>query len=499
MNRVRFAWAFLWLAGAAVASATTYVAMADGDLVDQAAVVTRVKVVGVTPGPASGIPSTDYLVEVEEVAKGHLPGSTVVVRVPGGVRADGLGLKIWGAPEFQPGDEPLLFLDPAPDGSFRVHQLMLGAFHERRSGSAVLAVQHLSRAHRLGGTGDEPGVRDLERFQAWIWDRARGLRRAPDYWRTRPAGAVEDLEEKYAPFQAPDGLPVRWFAFDDGRSVAWKLDSAGQPGLEPAQVQDGLQAALQAWDDDPTSAIQYTFSGLASPGAGSGLRGTDGVNTVLFNDPGNVSVPGSYDCRSGGVLAMGGPYYRPDSTRSYRGQPYHEVIEADVVVQDGTECFFRNNPTGFAEVLAHELGHTLGFAHSADKNALMWPIAHNDGRGARLSDDDRLAASLTYGDGSFQPPPSPPGTAVLKLTATVSGNQVRLGWANAPSGTAEFRIERQESKNSFRLLQRLPGALSDTSLEGLAANKTYVLRVSAIGKDGMVTGVSNMVRVRTRK
>jgi hypothetical protein len=486
---------FMLLAGASLASATTYVAMADGDLADQAAAVARVKVVGVEAGPASGAPTTDYLVEVERVDKGYFPASTVTVRVPGGVRADGLGLKIWGAPEFQVGEEPLLFLEPAPDGSFRVLHLMLGAFHARGSEKALLAVQDLSEARRLGGP-EETGLRDLDRFEAWVADRALGLRRVPDYWRSG-----ERLGEKHAQIKGPDGIPARWFAFDGGRGVAWKLDAAGQPGLAPAQAQERLEAALQAWNADPTSTIQYTYSGTAAAGAGKGLRGTDGVNTVLFNDPGNANVSGTFNCRAGGVLAAGGPYFYADATRIYRGQPYHETVEADVVFQDGTECFFRDNPSGLEEVMAHELGHTLGLAHSEDKSSLMWPDVHNDARGARLADDDRAAVSMIYGDGSFKPatpPPPAPNAGPLKLTAAVARTVVRLGWENAPEGTVELRIECQEKKNSFRALQTVPAELTAATL-GLGPNRTYVLRIVAMDAGETVKGTSNTVKVRTRK
>jgi hypothetical protein len=478
----------LLLACASAVSATTYVAMTDESLADQAAVVARVKVIDLGPGTALGMPATDYLVAVESVAKGHLPGSTVEVRVPGGVGADGLALRIWGAPEFRPGDEPLLFLRPAPDGSFRIVQLMLGAFHTRRSGNVTVAVQDLSEAHRLGpDSGGPSGTRDLERFESWIADRATGVERAPDYW--RPAA------EKYARIQGDDGLPVRWFAFDGGGSVAWKLDAAGQPGLDPSQAPERLQAALQAWSSDPTSAIQYTYAGLMSAGSGKGLHGTDGVNGVLFSDPGD-DVAGSFDCRNGGILALSGPYFIASSTRGYRGQPYHEIVEADVVFQDGTQCFFQNNPSGLEEVMGHELGHTLGFSHSADRSALMWAGAHDDGRGARLADDDRTAASVVYGDGSFQPAPPP---SALKLKAAAMRTGVRLTWTNAPGDIAEFRIESQQSKDSFELMEMIPGDQKTATLSGLDPDQTYSLRVVAVGAGEVVRGMSNVVKVRTRK
>ena len=79
-------------------AATTYMTMSDAALTDRAGAVADVTVVGVEPAPFNGPVATDYLVEVNRVLKGNLSGSTVVVRVPGGQGANGINLKIWGAP-----------------------------------------------------------------------------------------------------------------------------------------------------------------------------------------------------------------------------------------------------------------------------------------------------------------------------------------------------------------------------------------------------------------
>jgi hypothetical protein len=498
--------AILLLARATVATATTYVAVSDANLVDQAAAVARVQVVSVEAGPATVQPSTDYLVEVEEMIKGHLPGSTITVRVPGGLGADGLALKVWGAPEFRTGDEPLLFLAPNPDGSFHVLHLMLGAFNTQRAEKSEFATRDLSAAHRLPGTasldsGAEPGIRDLGRFSAWIADRGLGIRRAADYWRQPPAGGFDRRQEKYTETLSTDGHPIRWFSFDGGGRVSWNLDSAGQPGLDFSRTEAALQSAIQVWSSDPTSNIQYIYGG---PGGGKGgLVRTDGVNTVLFNDPGNANMPGTFTCAAGGVVGIGGVFFDPSSTRTYRGLAYHAAVEADVVINDGTECYFSNNPSGMAEVLAHELGHTLGFGHSADDQAVMRATAHNDGRGAQLSDDDRMAASVVYGDGTFQPaavppPPPPPAGGPLTLSAKVAKTAVQLAWVNVPDGIAQFRIENQPKK-TFVPLATLPGDSTSQLITGLGRNKAYVLRIAAIGADGKVMCYSNVIRLRTPK
>ena len=95
------------------ATATTYKMMSDSALADQATAVVEARIASVELGALlDGTPSTDYLVEVNRVLKGDILGSTLVVRVPGGVNPEGLGLKIWGAPRFAEGENAILFLRP---------------------------------------------------------------------------------------------------------------------------------------------------------------------------------------------------------------------------------------------------------------------------------------------------------------------------------------------------------------------------------------------------
>ena len=489
--------ASILLLAAATASATTYVPVSDENLASQAAAVARVKVIQMDPGPANRAPATDYLVEVDELVQGYLPGSTVVVRVPGGVRADGLGFKIWGAPEFQPGEEALLFLEPGADGTFGILHLMLGAFHARGAGDVKVAVQDLSGSHSLGGgSGDENSVRDLGRFAAWLTDRAAGIERQPDYWFARPAGGQAPHTKTYTLMPTSDNVPARWFAFDSGKSVEWRMHSDGQPGLDLAQTEDRFKAALDAWTSDPTSSIQYVYAGLTDASGGMGV--SDKVNAILFNDP-KGQVPGNYDCKTGGVVAFGGAYFYA-STRDFQGQKFHDIFEADVVVNDDTECFFNDNPTLAEEVFAHELGHTLGFGHASDPEALMWSKAHNDGRGARLGNDDCMGASMIYGDGSFQPAPAPapePG-AGLSVTATPARTEIQLSWSSSFTGIESYRVESKQKKG-FRTLVTVPGDAAAATVAGLKPNQVLSLRVTAVRSGGTVAGSSDVVKVRTRK
>jgi hypothetical protein len=474
------------------AGATTYKMMSDRALADQAPVVAEVKVVGADPAPVDGTPATDYLVEVNRVLKGDLPGSTVVVRVPGGVGSAGLGLKIWGAPRFAQGESAILFLSPAQDGAYRILHLMLGAFHKRpAAGGGAVALRDLSEAHDLAAKSlaadGVDAVRDFARFSDWVADRAAGVPNAGRYVLGNAKAKLAALPEKFVLLTAAsDDLPIRWFRFDDGQSVEWKVGSSGQPGLGLDATIAVFTAALDAWNSDPGTNVNYVYTGTT--GAANGLVRSDGVNAIIFddpfrNDPANA-VDGTFDCKTGGVIAVGGPFYYT-STRTWKGQRYHEVAEGDIVTNDGTACLFQNNPSAAREVFTHELGHTLGLAHSKDRDAVMFASVHNDGRGARLAPDDRAAISPLYGNGSVPPPP-PPGTTLLapdRLTGrATSATAISLSWRDRAVGETGYVVEAKAKVKgaTFRTAVTLPADAAGTVVTGLTPGTAYYFRVRAV-------------------
>jgi hypothetical protein len=490
--------ALLLALGGAAARATTFKMVSDEALADQAEVIVEAVVVGVEDAPLTGAPATDHTVEVSRVLKGHVPGGTLVMRTPGGANLRGEGLRVWGAPRFAAGERALLFLRQAGDGTWRPLHLMLGAFHQRASGGRRVAFRDLSDAAELSGSKLAPAreeLRDAGRFAEWLEDRANGLPRARDYGLgTADPKAMSALTAPFTYLVPNDGVAIRWFRFDNG-AVPFRVHQAGQPGLSLDATIAAFSAGLEAWNGDPGSNVRYVLAGTT--GAGGGLAGADGVNTILFDDPFRndpaEAVEGTFSCVTGGVIAVGGPYFF-NSTRGYRGKRYHEAGEADIVTNDGTECLFRDNPVGASEVFAHELGHTLGIGHSGTPDALMRATMHDDGRGARLHADDRAAVRSLYpgGSGGDAAALAKPRRLVARATSPTA---VRLSWLDRSDGEESFLVEVKQGRR-FVELGSVPADETGAVVTGLRPNRVYVFRVRATA-GGAFSAYSNVARVKT--
>jgi hypothetical protein len=406
--------ALVLLAVASPAAATSFVKVSDQALADQASVIAEGRITSAEGSPANTAPSTDYLFEIDRLIKGYTAGSSVVVRVLGGVRADGVGLKIWGAPTFREGDRALLFLTERQDGSYGVTQFLQGAFHEVTPAGQRIAIRNLAEADEVQVTPDgrlkaAPGTdlpRDLERFATWLSDRANGLTRSADYFATLPPGALKNLTGEFTLF-TDSGKNLRWFVFDRGGSVTFLASSTPQEGLSDGGYTE-YQHALAAWNGAGGTKVHYVYGGKTD--ATGGLKTFDNVNTILFNDPNN-EVGSKYSCTQGGTLAVSGPWYDVSQTGRFNGRDFIEIQGADTITNSGIACFFQqsSSPTKAAEELfGHELGHTLGLDHSCGddasgscsdptkNDALMRAFIHDDGRGARLGADDLAAIRFLY-------------------------------------------------------------------------------------------------------
>lgn len=480
---------------AGAAGASSYVAVSDEALVDQAPVVVVGQVLSVDPGAgaAARTARTEFEIEVVEVLKGEAPG-LVRVAVPGGQIGGGRALKIHGAPRLRPGERVLLFLVPRGE-TFLIHHLALGVFHQVEAGGRKLATRRMEGASEIRRAGAKAApafaaqaLRDFDAFAAWVRARAAGEQSAADY-RVAEQPGLRSAVDAFTLFEDVDSARnLRWFGFDTGGNVSWRAFNTGQTGLGGGGYSE-FQTALLAWNAEAQTPVDYRYNSNTT-GSTNGLDTYDSVNSIVFNDPTDILDP--FSCVNGGFLALGGPWYDGNVTRQFKGLPFHEILNADIVINSGIACFFADSPNASKaaqELFGHELGHTLGIGHAcgdddggpactnpALDDALMRAFVHDDNRGARLGSDDIAALQFLY----TAAPAAPSNLAA----AAVSTTEIALTWTDNSNNETSFRIERKTLGGSYVEVASAPANSTGATVGGLSPETAYSFRVRARNGNG---------------
>ncbi|HEX5855475.1 MAG TPA: hypothetical protein VFZ57_07625, partial [Thermoanaerobaculia bacterium] len=464
------AFAVAALADARPAAATSYLPITDADLIQRSAAVVRGTVVNARVEEIAAGLVTVYRFRVAETWKGG-SAPEIEVLVPGGT--DGKKTTyFWGMPEFGQGDEQVLFLNANQDGRFRISELLLGAFEvvedaagKRFAMRTRLALGDVGYA-RVARDDGEPSdaaepARELAAFREVV--------RAPQSFAARAllVEASRSVHGTLLPRNAGRRTP-NWTLLSPTTQFRFNWSPGGQ-----ATASVGYTPGGHLNVDDGSAGIPHIATAFGSWAGVSGTDirlgpptpGTSGV-TIEVNLNVNADPYGAWTMPlcGGGVIGLGGP--NSGGSHSYAGGSWYTIVKGNLWMR-AYSCLMPASI--FTNVLAHELGHVLGFGHSdegadardtnttnnclatmksclgpcgnpqcSSVNNLRFPLA--------LGADDMEVARFVYqASGPPPPPPPPPASAATTFHGVTPCRLIDTRNASGPLGGPSLGVAGQRT------------------------------------------------------
>src|SRR3954451_5753970 len=490
---------------ASAAAATTIVLPTDDQLIRKSPVIVEGTVISSAPVLRGEGIWTETKLAVDRTLKGDVAGELTIREIGGEI--DGRITKIFGSPVYQPGERVMAFLTPTPRGDYQTIDLFVGKFSEERAANGrrfLIRDDNAGDVQLLDSSLQPVETKNVQRdataFESYVTDRIAGRDGVKSYGVANPV-LERDVAKSSSSIGSriikpeftllSEGTVYRWNAFDNGGSAKW-YSSGTQPGYTSGGVGE-IQTAMNAWNSYTAAKINYAYSGTTTAPPG-GLSGPNGTNEILFNDP-KSEISGTFNPSTGGVVGMGGfngvsgsmnwtgPF---DADNLHMSQTYRAliIIEGNLTIQDGVSPSAGISSNTLAEIVAHEFGHTLGFGHSTDNSALMYPSV--TGIGASLRTDDQVGARWLYPNGNVPPPP--PATtpaAPTGLTAAASGSNANLQWNDNATNETGYRVYLATGNGGFnRLSPDLAAGSRGATISSLAigTNRFYVTAFNSAGE-----------------
>lgn len=433
MSLSRFASFLAALLLATTASAASYIVPTDAELIASADAIAVLSIESShSYFDGRGRIITEHHANVESALKAHPTlGSTVVLIQLGGVVGN-IMMSVTTEPLLRPGDRALFLLEATEYGRFAIASGELGRFDfvrdTLRPGDLLVRGRGEGISGRtMSGDPHEERERDAEAFLRYI-ERIVTDQTAPvDYFVSGDRRVQTDAHVPGNDFMTPFAIGgtsrgARW------ASGGFTLASVGTQATA-SNLAGSINTARGAWNGDSNSSINIGYSG---PSGSSGEYGKDDEKDLIFFDQPNAGPLAGSAVGQANIWAT-------SSTNTNGGDTYFTAIDCDIVIETGL------SGSTFEAVMAHEMGHCLGFRHSnapyagqttQTSTALMNSSVISGG--ATLRDWDRDAASHVYGSGVSAC--TPPAITTQPVARTITAGQT-ANLSVAASGTAPLSYQ----------------------------------------------------------
>jgi hypothetical protein len=441
---------------AASLSAATLVAPSDSELLGRARLVVVATVVDSVSREADGrMIYTDSRLRIEDVIKGQVATDTVTVTELGGF-TNGHGIAVPGSASYEPGTRVLAFLRQRPDGTYFTAAMSLGKYRfMQRDGIEILV-------------RDADGV-EVEDPSAFA---ARPANELVEYMRNGAPATAQRMQLQRVQLKSEgtrehtpksEELASSYVLFGGGKPLRWDCPSActqgwtvGSPQQGSVDTGAGVENAMAAWTGEPNAWISLVISGFNAQTESD----NDDVNDIIFNSNDTSGV-----CDSGigcGIVYFNGPGFE----HTFDGSTFYDIISSDVVIRP-----VNFTQSEFEVVLAHELGHGIGFDHANVNGAIM--SASIPGGGLFLRSYDIEAVTEVYGNGV---PCVGPSNLNTSGGGTIFAGQTRTLSVTA-SGTTPFSYQWYRG-NSGDLSTPVGTNSSQFTTPSLTQTTSYWVKVS---------------------